>query len=188
MSLDSNEGEKGEKGKIEIYDPETEKVKIALKQKKKKEKQKKKDKKKGIKNKGPKPKTPPKKGDPLVSEFGRPLFKETQDINPIESSSDNETPSSEKSSVYTSEEETKMPVHPSVTPTQNATIQNAPTPQRSMFNPTPQQEDPLTMTGASLQARDVNTLGPAPEPKEEGKEKLFKGRDQPLPSNPMTPK
>uniref|UniRef100_A0A7S3KJ88 Uncharacterized protein n=1 Tax=Euplotes crassus TaxID=5936 RepID=A0A7S3KJ88_EUPCR len=41
---------------------------------------------------------------------------------------------------------------------------------RINFNPVPQAADPLTMTGASLVARDVHSLDQNPDPKEESKQ------------------
>jgi cysteine-rich repeat protein len=163
ISLESDDSKK--KYKIELYDPKTNKEKYELEKKKKEEKKAKgKDKKR--------PPTPPSKGDALISQFGRPLFKDTQEVDDIkdnteqhydESDSDSDSESSDNSE---KQEEVKIKE----------------TPQRSMFNPEALKEDPMTLTNASLQARETTDFKGKIKPKEESKGVLFYERGE-TPSN-----
>jgi hypothetical protein len=159
----SYEGSDDEKVKIELYDPEKEKGKIELAKKKKKKEQLMKGGK--IPGKKKKPPTPPKKGDALVSEFGRPLFKETQEVNPSESSGEGESSSGTNSE---GTEEEKRP--------------------DNMFNPQPEKEDPLTLTGASMAARDMTPVQ-VKSPTPQGDGKIFSPRpgEKETPNQPGTP-
>jgi hypothetical protein len=69
VSLESNE----DKERYELYNPEVDKKKEIIEEEKKRGKERKK--------KGIRPPTPKKEGEVLVSQFGRPQFKETQDID-----------------------------------------------------------------------------------------------------------
>eukprot|EP00343_Euplotes_focardii_P009903 CAMPEP_0205829052 /NCGR_PEP_ID=MMETSP0206-20130828/36892_1 /ASSEMBLY_ACC=CAM_ASM_000279 /TAXON_ID=36767 /ORGANISM="Euplotes focardii, Strain TN1" /LENGTH=224 /DNA_ID=CAMNT_0053131429 /DNA_START=322 /DNA_END=993 /DNA_ORIENTATION=- len=170
----SLEDDKKDEGKIELYDPKTDKSKIELKKKENKKKIEE-DKKKGIVYRPPSPKGD---GKHLVSDFGRPMFRDTQDVDQTDSEGDSAGKSSSSSQKT---EEAKAPIAPPIAPP-------APTPQRSMFNPAPEAEDPLTMTGASLAARDINPIQAPYAPNEESKGVLFEERDEaPNPSKPMTP-
>lgn len=158
ISLESDDSKK--KYKIELYDPKANKEKIEL-EKKKKEEKKTKAKTKGKKKRPP---TPPLKGDVLVSKFGRPLFKDTQDVD-IDIKDDTEEDSDEsnsESSSSSSEKQEEVKV----------------TPQRSMFNPEQPKEDPMTLTNASLQARETTDFKGKIQPKEESKGVLFYERGE----------
>lgn len=63
-------------------------------------------------------------------------------------------------------EKVATPVQPPAEPPAEPAPEDDPT--RIQFNPAPR-EDPLTMTGASLVARDIHTLGSPAPPKEEEK-------------------
>jgi hypothetical protein len=170
---------------IELYDAKKENEKFEL-EKRVKEEKKVKDKDKG-KNKHI-VETPLKEGDALVSEFGRPLFKDTQDIGSSGERSRNDIDESDESEYNSSSsgehEERKRTQQraqqrtPQETP--EITPQMAPesTPQRSRFNPRPAKEDPMSLTGASMQARETTDFKGMNEPKEETKEKLFYERDE----------
>ena len=129
--------------KYELYNPEKDQEKFVLAEKKRKKEEAK-------KKKGYRPPTPTKKGDPLVSNFGRPMFKDTQDVGEDTEEDVYEDDNSEVS---------EKPEYPDFRP------------------PAPPQNDPMEQTTASMMAKPITPVK-ALTPAEEAKERLFMQRDE----------